>query len=235
MTPERQLPKRAYQAVGVIADGGGWGVTLDRARLKTPARTPLVLPVRDLAEAVAAEWQTQGAKVDPTTMPLTRLANVAIDRVALHMEETRAEIVAYAGSDLLCYRAEGPRALSALQASSWDPILGALSADLGVIFATGVGIAHIAQDERVSIAVRDAVASFDCLRLAALNAVTTLTGSAVLALALARRQIDADAAWQAAHVDEDWQASQWGIDPEASARRDRRWLEMAAAAQMLLA
>ncbi|MFO1183899.1 MAG: ATP12 family protein [Bauldia sp.] len=234
MKGERPLPRKVYAAVEVVSDGEQWGVRLDRARLKTPAGAPLRVPTAALAEIVADEWRRQGSHVDPATMPMTRLVNVALDRVAGRIEETRQEIVAYAGTDLVCYRAEGPPGLRARQAELWDPILGAVSAELGVIFATGFGIAHVKQEERVAAAVAAAVAPFVPLRLAALHSVTTLTGSAVLALAVARRFCTPEAAWEAANVDEDWQNREWGVDAEAAARRARRWLEMAAAGQLLL-
>ncbi len=185
---------------------------------------------------VAREWERQGETLDPADMPVTRLLNSAIDGVAKAMDETRAEIVRYAGSDLLCYRAEGPEALAERQRAACDPVLAWAAETLGARFIIAAGVMHIAQPEDSLEAFRKAVEPFDDpVALAALSVVTTLTGSAVLALAVARGRLAADDAWRIAHVDEDFQIERWGADEEAMARRRARWREMAAAAGVLAA
>jgi chaperone required for assembly of F1-ATPase len=193
----------------------------------------LALPTRALAEAVAAEWEAQGERIDPATMPLTRLANSTIDGVIARQAEVRAEIVKYAGSDLLCYRAEGPEELIRRQAETWDPVLAWARAALGADFNVSQGVMPAAQPDAATEAVARARQPHGPFALAAIHVMTTLMGSALLALAHAHGHLSAEAAWVAAHVDEDWQISQWGEDAEAKARRDRRWAEMQAASRLL--
>jgi chaperone required for assembly of F1-ATPase len=193
----------------------------------------LALPTRALAEAVAAEWEAQGERIDPATMPLTRLANSTIDGVIARQAEVRAEIVKYAGSDLLCYRAEGPEELIRRQAETWDPVLAWARAALGADFNVSQGVMPAAQPDAATEAVARALQPHGPFALAAIHVMTTQMGSALLALAHAHGHLSAEAAWVAAHVDEDWQISQWGEDAEAKARRDRRWAEMQAASRLL--
>jgi chaperone required for assembly of F1-ATPase len=166
-------------------------------------------------------------------MPLTRLVNSALDGVAGREAEVRAEIAKYAVSDLLCYRAEGPSELVRRQAVAWDPILAWAREALGARLSTAQGIVPVAQPEAATRAIESGLARLDPLALAAHHVMTTLTGSALLALAHGHRRLTAEEAWAAAHVDEDWQISQWGEDAEAKARRDRRWSEMQAASRLL--
>ena len=208
-------------------------VLLDGKPIRTPAKRDLALPTAALAEAIAAEWAAQAAHVDPATMPLTRLANSAIDGVAGREAEVRADIAKYAGSDLVCYRAEGPEGLVERQCRAWDPILEWARETLGARFEVATGIMPVAQPDAGRAAVAEALAHLDAFTLAALHVMTTLMGSALLALGHARGRLSAEAAWAAAHVDEDWQISQWGEDAEAEARRERRWAEMQAASRML--
>ena len=175
----------------------------------------------------------QGTHIDPSSMPLTRLANSAIDGVTQREAEVRADIAKYAGSDLLCYRAEGPEALQRRQAEVWDPILRWAEQELGARFAISTGLMPVAQPDAAKAAVARALEAYDGFALAALHVITTLTGSVLLALAHARGRLSAEEAWAAAHVDEDWQISKWGEDAEAKARRERRWAEMQAASRML--
>jgi chaperone required for assembly of F1-ATPase len=231
--PQRPpLPKRFYKEVTVTA-GEPFGVHLDGKPLRTPAKKHLLVPVRALVEAVADEWRGQAEHIDPATMPLTRLANSILDGVAGQEHAVRAEIVKYAGSDLVCYRADGPPALVQRQAEAWDPVLAWAQQALGVRFETGSGIMPVSQPASDVTAVDGALAGLDAFRLAGLHVITTLTGSALLALAHTRGHLSAEAAWAAAHVDEDWQISKWGEDTEASARRARRWAEMQAASRLL--
>jgi chaperone required for assembly of F1-ATPase len=166
-------------------------------------------------------------------MPLTRLANSTIDGVIARQAEVRAEIVKYAGSDLLCYRAEGPEELIRRQAETWDPVLAWARAALGADFNVSQGVMPAAQPDAATEAVARALQPHGPFALAAIHVMTTLMGSALLALAHAHGHLSAEAAWVAAHVDEDWQISQWGEDAEAKARRDRRWAEMQAASRLL--
>jgi chaperone required for assembly of F1-ATPase len=230
MTPQT---KRFYRAVTVDGVAPTFRVLLDGKPMRTPAKRELALPARALAEAVAAEWEAQGERVDPAAMPLTRLVNSALDGVAGREDEVRAEIAKYAGSDLLCYRAESPAELVRRQAVAWDPILAWARAELDVHLATGQGIVPVPQPQAAIAAIEGVLADLDALALAAHHLMTTLTGSAVLALAHACGRLTAEEVWAAAHVDEDWQISQWGEDAEAKARRHRRWAEMQAASRLL--
>jgi chaperone required for assembly of F1-ATPase len=208
-------------------------VLLDGKPVRTPAKALLEVPTRALAEAIAGEWEVQREHIDPATMPLTRLANSAIDGVRVHPAEVRAEIAKYAGSDLLCYRASEPELLVRRQAELWDPVLAWGRDTLGASFEVAEGIMPVVQPEAAISAVAGALEGFDTFGLAALHVMTTLTGSALLALAHARGHLTAEAVWAAAHVDEDWQIGRWGEDAEAAARRRRRWSEMQAASRLL--
>jgi chaperone required for assembly of F1-ATPase len=210
----------------------GFRILLDGKPVRTPARRPLSTPARALAEAIAAEWQTQTDMVDPAKMPRTRLANSIIDGVADSKDAVAQEIVKYLGSDLLFYRAGEPAGLVARQAEHWDPVVAWARDTLGARFILAEGVVHVAQPPEAIEAVRAAVPD-DPWRLGALHVVTTLTGSALLALALSRGALSRDAAWEAAHVDEDWQMTQWGRDTLALARRAFRFAEMEAAAEVL--
>lgn len=227
------LPKRFYKEATVAPRPGGFAVLLDGRGVKTPAKRDLVLPTEALADAVAAEWAAQGAHIDPDTMPLTRFSNTAIDAVADRMPEVAADIAAFAASDLLCYRASSPAGLVAAQNKHWDPVLDWARDELGARFTVGDGVVHVAQPKETIAAYEKAIAPFDPLSLAALHVMTTLTGSALLALACARGCIGVDEAWRAAHVDEDWQIAHWGEDYEAAERRKRRRTEFEAAARLI--
>lgn len=227
------LPKRFYSQVAAEAREGAFAILLDGRPARTPGKRPLAVPVRALAELIAAEWAAQETVIDPSRMPATRIVNSAIDAVADRMGEVRGDIAAYAGSDLLCYRADHPRELVQLQAAAWDPVLAWAREELGLRLVLAEGVMPVAQSpetlERVSVELE----GFGPLSLAATHVMTTLLGSAVLALAVARGRLTAGEAWDAAHVDEDWQISQWGEDAEATERRRRRWAEMEAAARIV--
>jgi chaperone required for assembly of F1-ATPase len=227
--------KRFYKKAEVRqAEEGGFVLTLDGRPARTPGRHALASPSRPLMARVAEEWARQGDTVDPAHMPVTRLLNSAIDGVARTMEETRAEIAQYAGSDLLCYRAEGPETLAERQRLAFDPVLAWAAEALGARFNLAAGVVHVAQPPEAIAAVRcglDAVD--DPAALAALSVITSLTGSALLALAVGRGALSAEEAWAAAHVDEDFQNELWGVDEEAAARRAARWRDMQAAARVL--
>jgi len=225
-------PKRFYAAAAVGEADGGFSVLLDGRPVRTPARGLLKAPTRPLAEALVAEWAAQGQEIDPFTMPLTRLVNVALDRVAPEAQAVADEVASYAGTDLLFYRADGPDALIARQAQHWDPVLDWMHDTHGARFFLSEGIRHVAQPAEALERVR-ALVPMDPLPLSAVHLMTTLTGSALLALAVAHGRLDADAAWAAAHVDEDWNRDQWGEDEIAAARRAARRIDMDAAVALL--
>lgn len=226
-------PKRFYEAVRIKQVQNGHTILLDGKPLRTPARAELVLPTEALALAIAGEWDAQGEKIEPETMGLTNRANTALDAVRGREEQVVEEIVAYAGSDLLCYRAEKPEGLSELQCGLWDPVLVWVEEEFGAWFKIQAGVSHITQPQESLAHVSDAFAAHDYFQLAILHTLTTLTGSALLALAHARGKLSADELWAAAHVDEDWQISQWGEDAEAKARRAVRRAEFDAGSRFL--
>jgi chaperone required for assembly of F1-ATPase len=230
----RSLPKRFYREVAVgPAEGGGHCVQLDGRTALTPGKSPLAVPTARLAEALAAEWSAQAGVIDPAAMPLTRLVNTAIDGVAGRETEVAADIVKYAGSDLLCYRADFPEGLVARQRALWDPLLAWAGERYGARLAVVTGLMPVAQPPVATAGLADAVSGLETWALAPLHVMTTLMGSAVMALAVVDGRLGAEAAWEAAHVDEDWQIAEWGLDAEAAGRRARRWLEMQAAARMV--
>jgi chaperone required for assembly of F1-ATPase len=229
-----ELPKRFYTlARAEPAEGGGFALKLDGRGAKTPARKPLAVGERSVAEALAAEWNAVGERIDPAAMPLTKLVNSAVDRVAGEMEAVRSDIVAYAGADAICYRADGPDSLVSAESSAWDPLLAWAKEALGASLVLAGGVMHVRQDDAALAAVAAALRPFDPLHLAALHMATTLTGSAIIALALARGRLTPDEAWDAAHVEEDWQMRQWGMDEMALARRAARRADFDAAALVL--
>ena len=233
-TMRTALPRRFYKDVATdAAPDGGHRVLLDGRPARTPRKLALLLPTAALAGAVAAEWAGQATTIDPARMPLTRLANTALDGVSGREADVRADIVRYGASDLLCYRAEHPAGLVARQREAWDPVLASAARRLGAPLAVQRGIVHVAQPAAALAGLSRAVGDLDAFALTALHTMTTLTGSALLALAVHAREITADAAWAAAHVDEDWQIAEWGEDAEAAERRRRRKREMDAAAYLL--
>jgi chaperone required for assembly of F1-ATPase len=227
------LPKRFYKDVTIEGRDGGYAVLLDGRPVRTPKKLLLVVPTRALADAIAAEWAAQGETIDPASMPLSKLAITALDGVADHKAEVAADVVKFAGSDLLCYRAEAPAGLVQLQAKTWDPVLRWLEDKIGTRFVLAEGVMPVVQSQAVLDGVAELVGPHDAMPLTALHVMTTLMGSAVLALAHARGRLSADEAWAAAHVDEDWQIAKWGVDVEAAERREKRWREMQAASRFL--
>ena len=222
---------RFYKAVEVREADGRHALLLDGRAARTPGRNPLSATSQPLMLRVAEEWERQHETIDPASMPLTRLLNSAIDGVVHTLAETRADILSYAGSDLLCYRAEEPDTLVARQAHAFDPVLRWAAELLAARFNVTTGVMHVAQPPEAWAAIGAALDAYDDpVAVAALSVMTTLTGSALLALAVARGFLSPEAAWQAAHVDEDFQAERWGADAEAMARREARWREFEAAA-----
>lgn len=218
--------RRFWRAVAVAPHGDGFGVLLDGRPLHTPARSVLVLPRRTVAEAVAQEWSAQGDTVDPETLPLTRLANTAQDRVARAAEPVIDEVAGYGGTDLLCYRAPHPAALAARQAGAWDGPLAWVRARHGAALVCVAGLMHVAQPPESLSRLRAAVAAHAALQgplgLVALAELVALSGSLVLGLAVAEGALQPDAAWAASRVDETFQIEQWGEDAEARAAALRR-------------
>ncbi len=232
----KNLPKKFFKEASAQEIDGGFVLALDGRPARTPGRNPLATPSRTLTEAMAAEWNAQGEFIDPATMPITRIVNSALDGVASEMDAVAAEIVKYAGSDLLVYRAGDPPALVAEQSAAWDPIIAWAREELVARFVLAEGVMFVDQPEHVGPAIAAAVAAAaggSPLRLGALHVMTTLSGSALLALAVARGRLTPAEAWGAAHVDEDFQIRGWGEDSEAAARRAKRWTEMEAAARVV--
>lgn len=233
----RTLAKRFYEAVEVGTQDGPEGsvhaVLLDGRAVKTPTKEPLRIANRGVAEAMAGEWAAQGKEIDPLTMPVTRIVNVAVDAVAKAVGEVADDIAAYAGNDLLCYRAEGPDRLCRLQEDLWGPVIARAEARHGGRFKLAAGIMPVRQDPELVARVRAALEGRTPLHLAALHVATTITGSALLALSLGEGEMEADAVWQAACVDEDWNIEQWGMDHEAAAVRAARRRDFDAAALIL--
>lgn len=228
----RTLPRRFYKDVSVQAGNNGFSISLDGRPVKTPRKASLTVAQEALAEVIAEEWRAQGEFIDPETMPATKLVNTAVDGILGQEAAVAAEIVAYAGSDLTCYRAEQPVQLMALQAHAWNPVLDWAQEALGAQFVVTEGVVHVEQPPEAVQAVADAVARYDALSLAGLYVMTTLTGSVLIALAHACGRLTAAEAWAAAHVDEDFQISRWGEDSEAMERRARRWSEFQTASRL---
>jgi chaperone required for assembly of F1-ATPase len=224
--------RRFYETATTAAVADGHAVRLDGKPVRTPARRVLAAPTLELAEAIAAEWRAQKDVIDPAKMPLTRLANAIIDGVAAAPLPVADEVAKYLGSDLLFYRAASPPELVERQGRHWDPILDWARQGFGADFKLGEGVVHVAQPQAALTAARTAIPT-EPWQLGAVHVVTTLTGSALIALAMARGTLSADAAWQAAHVDEDWNMAQWGRDEMALARRAFRHAEFQAAATVL--
>jgi chaperone required for assembly of F1-ATPase len=236
------LRARFYKQASVGEAADGFAVLLDGRPVRTPARRALAAPVRPLALALAAEWEAQQDKVDPAVMPLTRLANSIIDGVVPSPGPVADEIEQYLRSDLLLYRAAEPVGLVESQRRHWDPVLDWARETLGACFVLAEGVVHVAQPDAAIAAVAAAIPKgagitsadiAEAWRLGALSVVTTLTGSALLSLALAAGRLSVDEAWAAAHVDEDWNMSFWGRDELALQRRNYRFAEMQAAARVL--
>jgi chaperone required for assembly of F1-ATPase len=211
--------KRVYRAVRVAPAGDGWSILLDARTLQTPGRAALALPKQALAEAVAAEWDAQTDRIVPATMPLMRLAATAIDRVALQRPQVVEEVVGYAGTDVVCYRADRPAELIARQAALWQPLVDWATLRFDAPLPVTTGIVPRRPPPAVEAAFRSVVEPLDLWWLTALHAATTTCGSIVIGLALAEQRLDAEGAWAAAQLDETFQIEQWGEDAEAAARR----------------
>ncbi|HEY0629532.1 MAG TPA: ATP12 family protein [Sphingomicrobium sp.] len=225
--------KRFWKTVELVEADGGFGIALDSRPVKTPARVALVVPAKPLGEAIAAEWSDCGAAIDPRAMPLTGLANAAIDRIAPDKANYAAGIAGYGETDLVCYRAEGPETLVRWQAESWDALLAWARRRYDVDFNCQTGIMHVPQPEETVRKLAHAVATLDAFQLAGLSPLVTIGGSLVAGLAVLEEMMPAEAAWEAVSLDDRWQLEQWGDDPEARTALDARRRDFLAAARFL--
>lgn len=225
--------KRFYKTVTISTSGDGFEILLDGRCVRTPARASLLLLTQPLAYAVAGEWEAQGDKVEPRSMPLTGLANAAIDRVAPNRQGFAADLARYGESDVTYYRAEEPAELVARQAAAWDPLLDWARARYDVAFEPVAGIMHRAQPAATVARLAEAVSARDAFALAALSPLVTISGSLLIALALAEGEIGAETAFDAAHLDELWQAERWGEDALATQSREARRRDFNAASRFL--
>ncbi|CCW19740.1 Chaperone required for the assembly of the mitochondrial F1-ATPase [Sphingobium indicum BiD32] len=214
--------KRFYKDVAVVPSDHGFAIQLDTRPVRTPARALLALPTPALADAVAAEWRAQGETVDPGTMPLTGLANAAIDHIVPNHVSFAAGIARYGQSDLLCYRAHAPQTLVERQAAAWDPLLDWARARYDIAFVVTQGILPVDQPAQTLARLDAAVAAFDPFLLAGLSTLVNLSGSLICGLAIVDGGHDLDAIWQAAEIDDAWQVEQWGEDAQAAARTTQR-------------
>lgn len=229
----QELPKRFYKDVGVAAVPGGYAVTLDGKSPRTPGLKPVAVPLEPIASAMATEWAGQGTHIDPETMPMVRLINSAVEVGEERVPALRAEIIKFAGNDLLLYRADTPQELVAEQERVWDAALVKLARHFGIGFQPTIGITHQPQPaptlERLAASLGDA----DLIELVALNSVTGIAGSGLLAVALREGLLDAAEVWTAAHVDEDYNVRLWGAVEEATERRVKRKRDFDAAVRLL--
>jgi len=225
--------KRFWTEVSVDQEGEGWSVELDGRPLRTPARAPLVVPNQALAEAIAVEWRSVEGQIDPRAMPLTGLANAAVDRIAPDRQAFAAGLARYAEADLACYRGDNPNGLVERQAHSWDALLGWARRRFDVDFIVTSGVTHVAQPEATVERLAHAVGALDAFQLAGLSPLVTIGGSLVAALAVLERAMTADEAWNAVSLDERWQLEQWGRDAEAEAAQENRRRDFMVAAQFL--
>jgi chaperone required for assembly of F1-ATPase len=210
--------KRFYKSAAVVEAAGGYTIVLDGKPIRTPVKAPLVVRSCPLADAIASEWQAQGTDIMPAALPLTRIAGIAIDLVAQRRVQIVDDIVKYAGTDLVCYRAAEPTELAVRQHRTWQKHLDWASECYAPLAVT-TGVTPVTQAPEALAAYRRAVAAYDDMMLTALHLATTALGSLVLALALIEARIDAEEAFAAAELDQTFQIERWGEDAEAMARR----------------
>ena len=223
--------KRFWKEATAVPEAGGFGIRLDGRPVKTPAKAPLVVPALALAREIATEWAAQKETINPATMPFTRTANAAIDKVAPQRREVAEMLAAYGDSDLLCYRAEAPAALARRQAEAWDPLLDWAAAELGARLEPRTGVIHRPQPPEALERLSKLVDSMGNFELAAFHDLVALSGSLVIALAVIRGQSDDESLWQASRLDETWQEEQWGRDEESEEAAQRRRAEFMHAAR----
>jgi chaperone required for assembly of F1-ATPase len=214
--------KRFWTRAEAAEAAGGYGVRLDGRAVRTPAKAELVVPTQALAQEIAAEWDAQEGVIAPATMPFTRAANAAIDRVAREREAVAGMLAEYGGSDLLCYRAESPAELVARQAEAWDPLLDWAESALSARLRTTCGVMHLEQDRDTLARLHDEVRLLDIWALTAFHDLVSLSGSLVIGFAALRDHAPVQALWQVSRIDESWQAEQWGSDEEAEAVAQRK-------------
>tara|TARA_R110002096_G_scaffold411631_5_gene611831 strand:- start:1148 stop:1855 length:708 start_codon:yes stop_codon:yes gene_type:complete len=209
-------PKRFWKQAETVECDGGFTVRLDARAVKTPAKAPLVVPTRGLAQAIADEWQAQAEKIRPDTMPFTRSANSAIDKVSAQFDEVADLIAAYGGSDLLCYRAPAPAALTQRQVAAWNPVLDWAAMALEARLVTAVGVMPVQQPEPALLALSARVRALTPFELAGVHDLVAISGSLVLGLAVFNGRLTPLEAWEISRIDETWQNEQWGEDEEAA-------------------
>ena len=232
----KKFPKKFYKLATTEKAEGGFSIALDGRPVKTPGKQVLTLPNEASAKIVADEWNALEEVINPLKMPATRLANTAIDGVVNEMQAVMEDITRYSSSDLVCYRAASPQGLVEKQREHWDPILDWAQSELGASFETGEGIAFVTQPkEAITLFGARLKIHADPFKLASIHTFTSISGSALIALALADDHLDAQTAWSAAHVDEDWNISQWGEDFEAQERRAQKWIDFKSADDLLKA
>lgn len=225
--------KRFWKIAEAVEQEGGWAVRLDGKPLRTPLREPLLVPTETLARAIAREWNSVEDRIDPRAMPLTGLANAAIDRVRPDRHTFAAGLAKYAEADLACYRAEGPLELVERQEQSWDPLLAWARHRFDVDFRTTCGILHVDQPEATVARLAHAVEALDAFHLAGLSPLVTISGSLLVALAVLEGELTVEEGWKAVSIDERWQLDHWGADAEAEQRLKNRRRDFLAAAQFL--
>jgi chaperone required for assembly of F1-ATPase len=207
--------RRFWTAEEVVREGQGWSVRLDGRPLRTPSKRPLVVPTEAMAAALADEWAAQSEVIDPASMPVTRAANAAIEKVAVHRNAVVDALCPYGETDLLCYRAEAPDALSFRQSEAWDPILEWAHRDLGARLVCVAGVMPHPQDAASLARLRARVAALDAFVLTGLHDLVTLSSSLIIGLAVERGRLHGAEAWRLSRIDEEYQAEQWGRDDEA--------------------
>lgn len=206
--------KRFWKDASVVEAGAGFTVHLDGRKLRTPVKSELIVPTREMAAAIAAEWDAQGEKVDPLTMPVTRSANAAIDKVTPMHAEVSELVAAYGGTDLLCYRADSPIELVERQNVAWNPLLDWAADALAAPLKTGVGIVHVEQDAAVLTSLAKRVADLDAFQLAAFHDLVGMSGSLIIGFAAINGVRPVADLWRCSRIDEDWQIDKWGEDDE---------------------
>ena len=225
--------KRFWKEALVVPQGGGWSVQLDSRPLRTPARDTLAVPTRALADAIAAEWAAAAEDFDPREMPLTGLANGAVDRISPDPAAFAAGLAKYAEGDLLCYRAEGPTPLVSREQERWDPLLAWARRRYDVDFRITEGIVHVPQPQATVDGLGHAIHALDPFRLAGLSPLVTIGGSLVTALAVFEKAIGVDEAWAALNIDEQWQLEKWGSEAEAEKALENRRRDFLVGARFL--
>ena len=225
--------KRFWKAATAEPSDEGWSVLLDGRPVRTPAKRAVVVPTETIAQRIAAEWDAQDGEVQPLSMPMTRTAATCLDRVSPELDAVRDNLAAYGETDLLCYRADRPEGLVFRQQTAWDPVLDWAGHAHGARLATGAGVMHIAQPAPALARLRDQVDAMPAWPLTAFADLVTISGSLVLALAVRDGHVDAETAWQASRVDEQWNIDEWGEDYEAAQQTARREADFLHAADVL--